>query len=553
MKTIMKHAWMLYVVFAGFLLLAFTLYYPALSVGFLSDDFDFLYHTANQPSLLSHFATTIIGTRGDHSYGPMFNVVFSLEYWMFGMKAIGYHLVSLLAHTVVAFVIFLLTRRWTKNDVVALAAGLVFLFLPSHTEAVVWVAAQTHLLASLWYVLALYAYDRFVREENSIWYAVAMVGVIFSLLTKEIALPFLVVFALMDLAFHPRHETVRSTLWRLTRRIAIPVLVLVAYLFIRRAVAGYLFGYYANPHVALDLVGMGEMALELTMSMVIGSPLRQQLTETLYWYAPFLVMGTGLLLVTLLFVGEGSRRVRLLLVGVYGATLLPYLFLRFNPDNNEGERYGYLPSVFFVMLVAVFVWWLCRVFRQFRVYIFLGMTTILLVVMWSIQLPKLQSWTRATVVAHRILESYAPLLAGHNDFLLFVGLPDNVDGAQVFRNAIKEAVALTYNIPLPTGDRLPWYLILRHDDTLPTVYARRREALTYDFVTGHATSTEAFVGIPVRNGKSLVAYAFQNPGDNWSVLHLRVNTPEVEKLKAQKKRVRIIYVSQGRLQSVVAE
>jgi len=87
-------------------------------------------------------------------YRPVMTLGYLVCYHVFGLRAYGFHLVSLLLHVLVVCFIFLLTERLTGDRVWALVAGALFALHPIHTESVAWIAAVTDLELTFFYLLA---------------------------------------------------------------------------------------------------------------------------------------------------------------------------------------------------------------------------------------------------------------------------------------------------------------------------------------------------------------------------------------------------------------
>jgi len=100
------------------------------------------------PHVWSHEAITI-----SNFYRPLMALAYLLCYQVFGMKAYGFHLVSLLLHGVAVSLVFVVTERQTGDRVWAFVAGALFALHPVHTEAVDWIAAISELEVTVFYLL----------------------------------------------------------------------------------------------------------------------------------------------------------------------------------------------------------------------------------------------------------------------------------------------------------------------------------------------------------------------------------------------------------------
>ena len=103
------------------------------------------------------FTTNVWSFRGVGSitnyYRPMMTLGYLVCYQLFGMRAYGFHLVSLLLHVLVVCLVFVLTERLTGDRVWAFVAGAFFALHPIHTESVAWIAAVTDLELTFFYLL----------------------------------------------------------------------------------------------------------------------------------------------------------------------------------------------------------------------------------------------------------------------------------------------------------------------------------------------------------------------------------------------------------------
>jgi protein O-mannosyl-transferase len=101
---------------------------------------------------------------------PVTWMSYTLDRWLWGLHAPGYHLTSLILHVLAAVAVFALARTLLRHalgadapgraavDVGAAAAGLVFAVHPLRVEAVAWVSARGTVLGGLLLVLAVLAY-----------------------------------------------------------------------------------------------------------------------------------------------------------------------------------------------------------------------------------------------------------------------------------------------------------------------------------------------------------------------------------------------------------
>ena len=120
------------------------------------------------------------GAIGDRSlYRPLVLVSYALNYAVGGLNPIGYHLVNLLLHLLVTWLVYLLAFRLRLSMGAAVAAAAIFAVHPLHTEAVTGIVGRAELLMALgvlgslwwaatgrrWLSLAAFAFGLFSKEQ----------------------------------------------------------------------------------------------------------------------------------------------------------------------------------------------------------------------------------------------------------------------------------------------------------------------------------------------------------------------------------------------------
>ena len=157
-------------------------YLPALAGGFIWNDADYV----TSPALRSWAGLVRIWTEfgATEQYYPLLHSAFWMQHRLWGDHALGYHLVTLLAHGGCAVLFGLVLRRLAVPGA-WLAAGL-FALHPVHVESVAWISEQKNTLSLLLYLAAAWTYLAFDSRRQSRAYLIATVLFVFSLLTKTV-------------------------------------------------------------------------------------------------------------------------------------------------------------------------------------------------------------------------------------------------------------------------------------------------------------------------------------------------------------------------------
>ncbi len=178
---------------AALCLLVAVSYFPALSAGFVWDD-ELILPKAAPLHTWSGLAQVWFTPRAlmqyEGHYWPLLYTTFWLEHKLWGLAPLGYHLVNLLLHAGVVWLLWRLLRRLGVPG--AWFAAAVFAVHPLHVESVVWVIGRKDILATLCYLASVLAYIRFAEmrrgERREGYYILAGALFVLGLLSKSIAI-----------------------------------------------------------------------------------------------------------------------------------------------------------------------------------------------------------------------------------------------------------------------------------------------------------------------------------------------------------------------------
>lgn len=430
--------------FLFLLLLGFLFYGKTLSVGFLSDDWHALLVAKETDNIFRFFTTNIVGSREGSSYGPMWNMVTFMQYHLFGMQAVWYHMVSIVLMSGTAFVLFGLVRRLFHKDRIAYGAAVLFVIAPSHVETVAWVAGQPHLFATFFYVLALYWYVIFSSQKKPLYYLLAFGSIMLSLLTKEIAIPFFVSFFLIDIWFNRisiQKGYRKSSLLHLLKWYVPLVLAVGGYLFARQYATGVLAGYYGSETIAVSLRDVVQMATQLTVGLFLSYPIRDGVAIWALADKQTALLILAGFVASLAFVCRKYAKQVGFAIALYLVSLVPYVTLHYSSHGNEGERYTYLPSVFAAIVIAYVLYCVARHISSARA-VYVVLLAFLTGMSWVAVQEKNSHWVLAGSIVQETMTSIGRLPLDNQKPIIFVGLPDQIEGAQLFRNGTFEALRL---------------------------------------------------------------------------------------------------------------
>ncbi|MGD0412190.1 MAG: tetratricopeptide repeat protein, partial [Verrucomicrobiota bacterium] len=151
----------------GLALTVLAAYAPLWGCGFARyyDDGDYvvsnemIQHGLNARSLAWAFTTGHAS-----NWHPLTWISHIVDFQLYGTRAAGHHFTSLALHLANSVLLFLLLRRMTKAMWPSALAAALFALHPMHVESVAWVSERKDVLSTLFWLLAVWAYVRYVEE-----------------------------------------------------------------------------------------------------------------------------------------------------------------------------------------------------------------------------------------------------------------------------------------------------------------------------------------------------------------------------------------------------
>lgn len=177
-----------------------------------------LHHWRELPSLLvSHFWAEV--GEASHYYRPLITLTFFLDMQVWGPRPFGFHLTNVLAHVAVTLAVLAVARRAVGDGLAAAICALAFALHPVHAESVSFISGRTDVIATLFFLLALLAYDR--SRDHGRWLPVAcsLGAYLLALLAKEVAITLPAILLLWDRLVRGDLRD-RGALWRAAPRYA---------------------------------------------------------------------------------------------------------------------------------------------------------------------------------------------------------------------------------------------------------------------------------------------------------------------------------------------
>ncbi len=236
--------------------LVLAAYIPALSAGYVWDDDALLTANPNVRSL-EGLGRTWADPHANHDYYPLTHTTFWIEYHLWGLAPLGYHLDNILLHAANAVLVWLILRRLAVPG--AWAAAAIFAVHPVQVEAVAWVSERKSVLGGLFCLLSVWLFVRVVlagedlsTRRRRLLYGLSLACFALALLARPVVmaaaavLPLLVWYVRGRLA---RREVFLVAWYWVLAAAMVPVTIWVQYTLV--GAAGEPFNYSALERVLI--------------------------------------------------------------------------------------------------------------------------------------------------------------------------------------------------------------------------------------------------------------------------------------------------------------
>jgi len=378
-------------------------------------------------------------------WAPLMWLSHMLAWQWFGLNPWGHHLMNVLLHAASVALVFLLFQRMTRAMWRSLILAALFGWHPLRVESVAWIAERKDVLSTLFWMLTLLAYLKYVeagRIQNSkskVWYGAALAMYVLGLMSKAmlVTLP----FVLLLLDYWPLERLKPGRVWQLVME-KIPFFALATgasiVTFVAQNQGGAVATFESLPleaRVGNALISycryLGKIFWPADLAVYYPHPGYWPLAE---------VMSAGMFLcgiTVLLFVKR--REYPYLLMGWFWfvGTLVPVIQLVQSGGQAIADRFTYVPSLGVLILIIWGVPELVRGWHQQKPALWvLGSVAIILCLTLTRQ--QLGYWKNGETLFRHTLEVTSDNELAHNNLGFALDKEGQIDEAMIqFQEAIR--------------------------------------------------------------------------------------------------------------------
>lgn len=355
--------------------ITFLAYLPALQNGFVNrDDNVYVYENPYIQSidlgLLGWIPSVVI-------WHPLTMLSLAIDYALWGLNPIGYHLTNNTLHSINTFLVFILTvllinsmqgyRYLGDVNKRVLIVGSVTAFLfgihPLHVESVAWVSERKDVLCGFFFLLTLLMYIKYAtacaKKQKFIYYLACFTFFICALLSKPMAVSLPLVMLIID--FYPLKrisvEKLKKVLLEKLPFILFSLLISLTAVWVHYAEKKLptLEYYHLSERMLSALRAyifyLGKMIVPINLATFYPLPNKIGLFVSVEYFGAFI-----LILIISLFAIRSIKKNNLYFSAwlYYLIALLPVIgFVQVGGYASAADRYTYLPSIGPFLLVGL--------------------------------------------------------------------------------------------------------------------------------------------------------------------------------------------------------
>ena len=353
-KTIVKKDYTSYWLISG-LILTVIVYLPSLSNGLVNwDDNGYVNNPyVNDLSLagiVKLFSVYFLG-----NYHPLTLLSLGIDRLIGGDNPFMFHSTNLVLHLLNTYLVFLLVKRLTQNNLLAVFTFILFGVHTLHVESVAWIAERKDVLYSFFFLLSLTVYTTYTSGRKRMYYWLSLLFFLLSLLAKGQAVVLVVILPFIDY--------VKDRKWFskevLSEKLPFFILTLIfSWLAFRAqaAVSTLNFEYFSLPErIAFASFGAAQYFIKSIFPFSLSafypypSRLSNEGIPVFYW---FYIITVPVFLICFYYLFRRSK-IYAIGLGLLILSILPLLQLIPVGVAMMADRYFYIPSIGLLLCASV--------------------------------------------------------------------------------------------------------------------------------------------------------------------------------------------------------
>lgn len=283
------------------------------------------------------------------NWHPLTGLSHMLDCQLFGLKPGLHHLVNLLFHIANTLLLFAVLRRMTGALWRSAFVAAVFAVHPLHVESVAWISERKDVLSTLFWLLTMAAYLRYVKNPKASSYILTLVFFALGLMAKPmlVTLP----FTLLLLDYWPLKRLSVKSLWEKAPFFILSAVSSAITLVVQSETVQKITVLPLSVRVANAVVSCGKYIFKMIWPTNLAVFYPHPVDKLPGWQV---LASIVLLVIVTIFVIRFAKTYRYLFVGWfwYIGTLVPVIGLVQVGDQAMADRYSYIPLIGLFIIIA---------------------------------------------------------------------------------------------------------------------------------------------------------------------------------------------------------
>ena len=447
-------------------------YLPVLFNFFSGDDFvhlTWLKQAMAYPTLIwKNFYSSWLDGTTTKFYRPLISIFMVTDYMVWGLNGLGFHITNLLFHLTSTVTLFFVALRLgnlfaggsseeksppqIRGSAVSFAffASIIFGLYPLHPEAVSWITGRVDTIVTTFIVVSFWCYMQWRDGKSIFWCAGSIVALMLGLLSKEMAITLPATMAAYEVLLWWQKGGNRNNLMAgaiNAIKVIIPFAVVIAlYFAVRLNALGTFVGGYDDSLFFIS--NMKEFVYGWLHALkILLIPANKDFFDTKNALLIFWQVSLGFIVVSALTNFVTLRKI----IPVFFFTavwlafaLIPVYKIFAIADDLQGSRLAYLATVPLSLLMALGfttvrmvgnpVTWL-RAANRLRIVWGALFVTAAAAMLWTNNQAWVTAGEQSNAIRQELDKLYKTEIEGDPQ-VLFLGLPDQIHGSYVCRNAL---------------------------------------------------------------------------------------------------------------------
>ncbi|MBU0605020.1 MAG: tetratricopeptide repeat protein [Candidatus Omnitrophica bacterium] len=342
-------------------------------------------------------------------YRPIQMITYMADYFIWGLRPIGYHLTNVLLHLLTALSLYWFVSLLTSGKFIPFVTSVFFVIHPVQAESVAYISGRAGPLSVLFAMVCFVMYIKYTRREKAGFFILAFIAFILALLSSENMIILPALFIAYNYSFRTKSGT---------KLIIALTITAVSYALLRLILVKSLFSDFNivfRTTLVQRLPGFFVAVTDYCRLLISPGSARMEYGDRIFHFADPAALFGAIILILLLYAAFKLRRSNPLATFAISWFLIALL-----PVSNiypvgayMAEQWLYLPSIGFFLIAGILLKSLC-VNRYFGVVVAIAVTALL--VRYSyITMVKNFNWHDPVVYYKQTLRNAPESIKANND------------------------------------------------------------------------------------------------------------------------------------------